>query len=1277
MKKINTIYTVFVALFFAGIFISFSSDPPPGRTGAPGESTCMGCHGGQNPGFAGNISITGFPSIIQPNTAYPLTYTITATMGSPARAGFQLVALDDNNDNSGSLTAMGATGLQTSLSKTYIEHRGALSMSSGVTTYNFTWTSPSSAAGNTVTLYTAALMGNGSGSGNDRTLTTSVSGTLMSASPPSVNITGSTNVTCNGANDGTASAQGSGGSAPYTYAWTGGFTGPNVSGLSPGTYVVTVTDDNGMTATDQVTISEPAAILASVGNPPQLSCANLSVGLDASASSGANFSYQWTTSVGNIVSGANSLTPVVDAVGTYELVVTDNLNGCTASTNVTVTENTTLPLVDAGADEELNCNATTVQLQATGSTGSQFTINWSPAANITMGGNSYMPTVNAPGTYTLTVVDNDNGCSSVDMVEVTQIADPEVNVNNLLPVSCNGAMDGDAFASVNFGESPYTYLWSSGETTQMAVNLPGGTNSVTITDNNGCTSSQSFMINSPSVIAVNGVVTPVSGVGANDGSIMISPSGGTPGYTYLWSTNATTQMISGLVPGTYSVVVTDMNNCTATENFTINSFNCSLSATVSTSPAFCFGEDTGEATVVVLGGDSPYTYLWSTGETTATISGLFAGSYTVTVTDDSNCTVSVSGNVAEPTQLIATSNTTDVLCFGGSDGSAEVVATGGTAPYTYSWTNGGNTPNLTGLSAGTYIVSATDANGCQVDLTIVINQPDELSVSLEVIHESGNGANDGAATVMTVTGGTPPYSYLWSNGAAGDNVMNLAPGDYSVVVTDVNGCQLTEPFTIQSFDCAGIIPDVDESNTYICPGTTSGSLTVNGFMGGTAPYLYGWSNGATTATIDNLTAGDYTLSGTDDLGCTFSATYTVVEEDTIAPTLNTQPVTVFLDASGNGTFDVSEINNMSFDDCGGIDTVYVDMSNFTCADLGDNTVQVVVFDENGNCADGPETVTVVDAIAPTIACPSNISTSSCAAINYDLPIVSDNCSMNLVPQLNGLPSGSIFPVGASTVEYSVADDSGNTSTCSFEVVVMNDLAIAVAPGVITCDGTTLLDVDITGGTAPYTSTWFPGGMDNPFVVTDTFAIQVIDAGGCTVSFESSYTPPSILGMVVDSIQIAEQFGFDGAAYISVTGGVAPYTYEWMNSNGDVVSMQEDLIDVTCDRYSVAITDANGCQFTMDLLIDCTSSVFNANLNEFISIYPNPTSGDFRIELDLPSGENVTVRFFDLSGKLIEETEPQFIRNSFLQFENRDWASGIYWVKILVGNEVLVERLMIE
>ena len=281
------------------------------------------------------------------------------------------------------------------------------------------------------------------------------------------------------------------------------------------------------------------------------------------------------------------------------MVVTDTENGCTASSQVTIDEDINSPLADAGVNGVLHCNATTIQLNGnSSSSGQDITYQWTTnGGNIQSGANTLTPTVDAAGQYTLEVFNNANGCSTTSFVEVREIPNPVMEISLVNNISCFGESTGSLSAQVINGAAPYTYAWSNDLSTAQISDLPAGDYTLTVTDQNTCTVLSTFTINQPDLLTVDLSHTDETAMGINDGSASANVNGGSGNYTYQWNNGATTNPISGLAPGTYEVIVTDENGCTATEAVVIQAFECAIFVTASAEAVTCFGANDGSVSV--------------------------------------------------------------------------------------------------------------------------------------------------------------------------------------------------------------------------------------------------------------------------------------------------------------------------------------------------------------------------------------------------------------------------------------------------------------------------------------------------------------------------------------------------------------------------------------------------------------------------------------------------------------------------------------------------------
>jgi hypothetical protein len=359
-------------------------------------------------------------------------------------------------------------------------------------------------------------------------------------------------------------------------------------------------------------------------------------------------------------------------------------------------------------------------------------------------------------------------------------------------VTCNGDSNATIDVSVTGGTPGYSYLWSTGDTVQDLSALGPGSYTVTVTDIVPCSSTTSVTITEPTPLVISTSVNGLSCYGSADGAIDQTPSGGTPGYNYLWSNGATTQDLSGLAAGPYTIMLTDSNGCTAADTVDVTQPSQIIIGDSITMPS-CMGDSNGAAIAVPTGGAGTYSYFWSTGSTTSSSGAVAAGDYIVMVTDITGCSQADTITVAEPALLTVTGVPSDPLCADDSTGTIDITPAGGTAAYSYIWSNGTSLDDPTGLAAGSYSVTITDANGCVATGSFSLTNP--TVVTATGVSGDDTGTSNGSID-LTVAGGAGGYTYLWSNGATTEDVSGLAAGNYTVTITDANGCMLVETFTV-------------------------------------------------------------------------------------------------------------------------------------------------------------------------------------------------------------------------------------------------------------------------------------------------------------------------------------------------------------------------------------------------------------------------------------------------------------------------------------------------
>ena len=526
-------------------------------------------------------------------------------------------------------------------------------------------------------------------------------------------------------------------------------TPPAGDGLPSGTtnIVVTATDLAGNTSTCVNAVTVSPSVIATITASTDVTCGGAANGTAAATATGGSPGYTYLWSNG-------ATTPTVSGLpgGTHFVTVTD-LTGCLNADAVVIDEPPAITLAPTPTNPSCGLNNGTIDIVASGGAPG-YTYVWSNGATT--------PNVSglAVGSYTVVVVDA-IGCTSSETYVLTDPGPPGVSISAISDVTCFGSGNGTATASPVGGLAGYTYLWSDGQTGATAVGLSAGPYLVTVTDAAGCTATSLATISEPAPM-VSTMSSSSSTCGLPNGSATVSIAGGTPGYSYFWSSGHATASAFGLVGGTYTVTVTDANGCLEIQSILVPDMAGPSLSIAGFNNVSCAGFADGTAIGAGSGGTGSLTYAWSDGQSTPTATGLSGGSYTLSVTDANGCLVTETVSIIEPTPVTASiSSNVDVTCFGADDGIANVAGASSVPPLSYNWSSGHTVSSATGLSPGTYVVTVTDLDGCEAVTSVSITEPSPLLVSSIPTDATCPGGTDGSA-VSSVGGGTPGYSYSWN-----------------------------------------------------------------------------------------------------------------------------------------------------------------------------------------------------------------------------------------------------------------------------------------------------------------------------------------------------------------------------------------------------------------------------------------------------------------------------------------------------------------------------------
>jgi uncharacterized repeat protein (TIGR01451 family) len=894
----------------------------------------------------------------------------------------------------------------------------------------------------------------------------------------------------------------------FAYHWSGpGINQGNMNALNPvvnqpGVYWLLVFGfSNVCENTDVVIVSGSPAPTADAGPDTGIPCGGGTVQLNGNGSStGAAISYLWTTTDGNIVSGANTLTPIVDEPGIYQLEVIDNAYNCSRTDLVRVYPGPVIPdtdylVVEASCETQQG----SILLGNISMGQAPYTHVWSNGA--TTANLIYVPA----GTYQVVVTDALNCMYFADIVIGLQQSSMTLTLD-VTPAACNNVNNGAINLTVNGGTGPFEYFWSMGNTTQDVSNLQPGTYTVTVEESNGCrvvgsamvpaqagitlafgTTNQNSCIGSLGTIDVTATggtgllgynwahipgannpedptnlsagvytVTVTDAIGCTasgsatvgdvqfslslsattssascltgtGGAVDLSVSGGAA-TAYLWNDGATTEDISGLLPGTYITTVTDVNNCTATLSVTVTTGGEMPAASFDVTPAACeTGAANGAIQVNILPADvqAPLDFFWEgPGGFTATQQDIFniiSGAYSLTLSDATGCTYTATVVVGQlPSSIQLTASVSDALCSTGNSGSVDLTASGGVPDYTYNWSNGATTEDLLNVNAATYTCTVTDATGCTRVLEASVGSPAAVVITAQVtnaICSSNTGSID-----LVISGGMGNYTFNWSNSANTEDLLNLAAGIYTVTVTDPNNCSATSSVTVQQAPSPlfinGLVSHVS------CNGGNNGSIDVT-VTGGLSPYDFIWVGGETVEDLTGLSAGVYTVQVSDQNGCTATRSWNI-----------SQPAPLIISIT---------INNVS---CNGAANGALVLT--AAGGAGQNTFlwsNGQTVQSPNNLPAGSYCVTVTDLNACTVTDCATITQP--ANLQFDILSLSNDCNSATIsgPVSPGLiynwsgPNGFISMQAVVSVStggvytLTITDFNGCTATDSYQVVV--------------------------------------------------------------------------------------------------------------------------------------------------------------------------------------------------------------------------------------------------
>ena len=672
-------------------------------------------------------------------------------------------------------------------------------------------------------------------------------------------------------------------------------------------------------------------------------------------------------------------------------------------------------------------------------------------------------------------------------------------------VSCTGRCDGTATATVTGSTAPFAYYWSTSplQVTRIATGLCAGTYTLTVVDARGCSVVQSTTVDS---VPLKATIAPtnVTCSASADGKLDADPTGGTLPYKYTWSTTPvkSTKTAFGLTAGSYTVTVTDKNGCSTTASDSLRK-PAAIVVTATTNASVCNASN-GSATVTIAGGVLPYTYSWNASppQTTANLNNVSPGNYTLTIVDSFGCTKTSAVAISSSSGLALKTTKTNVLCAGTATGKSTATASGGTKPYTYSWSTGATTAKISNVAAATYTVTVTDKNGCTASEAVAITSNAAMAAKITATPVSCFGGSDGQLKAV-ISGGKSPYTYSWSTSIVQhtDTIGSLSANTYTLLVTDTNAC--TASFTaVVAQPNALKLTFIDSVQR--CYAQDNASVTVL-TSGGTKPYRYFWQN--TDAPLDtnrivHLSFGTFTVNVQDSNGCS------VTEVDTLKAT----PML---------------------------------------------TLNTAVTTAGCTLSNGAANVAATGGTGPYAYLWSTGATST---------------------GVSGLNAG--------VYNVTVTDHNACTATTAASILNASGFSVGVLVNQnITCFGDSLgsIAVNASGGALPYQYHW-NNTPTNAALLNHlkggVYQVTVTDANGCIQVANVDLMNPPLLQSTFYKVNALCPGHANGSDSIAVSGGIAPYVYNWSNGSSVIGASTLAIHNILAGTYSVTVTDANGCSLTL-------------------------------------------------------------------------------------------------
>lgn len=956
-----------------------------------------------------------------------------------------------------------------------------------------------------------------------------------------------------GINLGSATVNTLGGVEPYYYEWSTGLAGEyedTDEDLAPGLYFVTITDDNGC----QDIVEFEIVGIYSVEDSVSISCFGVCTGTATLTIDGPDNDYFIDWADDNL----NGFDITNICPGSYAYTVTDG-DGAPFIGEISIKESDSIGITVLHADSLCSSLDNDIIFSEVLGGVAPYTYLWSD-------GSTADTMLNATiGSHTLTVTDSIS-CTELVEFNIYQYQQSTI-AYEVTPAGCQGETIGAIDLTVSDGAGPFQFVWDNGAMTEDLEELGLNDYTVTVTDGNLCTYVEVITVGEQAGFEIENVIVNTSCTGINDGSILLTTIGGEMPFTFDWSNGEETNFIDNLAVGNYTVVVMDDVGCTWNDTFEIAQ-NSNVEITPHVINNDCYNTNLG-AIELTINSNAPYDLLWDDGSSSESIVDLSVGDYSLILVDTFGCNYEYDYSISEGVEITYESSIEAINCYQGSDGSISISILTATDSVTYNWSNGPTDALNNNLSSGDYYLTIIDGLGCEVYDTFELFDVEELIATAIVIDNPCDGYEEGNIS-LNITGGSAPYTVNWNNGESGNIISGLPSGDYEVTVTDANGCEFFDTYSVVALSFLESDPSEN-----IGPCNNSAHTLAVSPTGGIEPYTYLWESGEQTAEITITNDGAYSVTVTDDNGCTSIETYSIILPTDVD--LTSIQVIEPTPANDDGYIEIAVTGGVEPYDIVW-NTGDIGVLSLSSLSIGE---YVVVVTDAAECS-----ATLTFTFTPT---PLNIM----HMVAYNPCFGSCVGSIETIATEGVEPYDYLWSTGdtESTISNLCSGEYQVTITDGIGQVVVSNFIEINSPPIINLEGSIYdisciqsedgaITIDASGGTEPFAYDWnineFTDSIAN--LASGTYIVTVADDEGCEESEE--YTLEDIplidLSTILQPIECDEETGS-----ITIEGN-NEYGYGIFLNQSEVTGELSTTIDnLPAGNYSLSYVVNPNCIITVE------------------------------------------------------------------------------------------------